>query len=149
MAPVILPPFGRFANPKQLSYQKRCDELCFGNLYLAMSFKIYVHLPEDVANHKRHFKSHRDVHNPAPSSPNDIFFTAWDTWFEPLLNSRMHINKGGGLNIPLDVENYKCPLTTKFAEQQYTSQTNDLIDSIHTRKVANSIRGIKWENSTK
>jgi len=57
--------------------------------------------------------------------------------------------KGGGLNIPLDVENYKCPLTTKFVEQQYTSQTNDLIDSIHTRKVANSIRGIKWENSTK
>jgi hypothetical protein len=82
----ILPPVGRFANPKQLSYQKRCDELCIGNLYLAMSFKIYVHLPEDVANHKRHFKSHRDVHNPDPCSPNDIFFTAWDTWFEPLLN---------------------------------------------------------------
>ena len=82
----LLPPTGRFASRKQLSYQHRCEELCNGNLYLGLSFKIYVHLPDDVDNHKGHFNAHRDLNNPDYNSPNDIFFTAWDTWFEPLLN---------------------------------------------------------------
>ena len=82
----LLPPTGPLASRKQLSYQHRCEELCQGNLYLALSFKVYVHHPANIDNHAGHFSAHRDVHNPHYNSPNDIFFTAWDTWFEPLLN---------------------------------------------------------------
>ncbi len=82
----FLPPTGKNMSPKQRSYQCRCEELWMGNLYLGLSFKIYVHHPADVDNHKGHFNAHRDVNNPDYRSPNDIFFTAWDTWFEPLLN---------------------------------------------------------------
>ncbi len=82
----LLPPTGPHASRKQLSYQRRCEELCQGNLYLALSFKIYVHHPANIDNHAGHFSAHRDIHNPHYTSPNDIFFTAWDTWFEPLLN---------------------------------------------------------------
>ena len=82
----FLPPTGSRLSPKQLSYKSRCEELCKGNLYLGLSFKIYVHHPADVDNHKGHFHAHRDVNNLHYNSPNDIFFSAWDTWFEPLLN---------------------------------------------------------------
>ena len=82
----LLPPTGELASHKQLAYQHRCEELCKGNLYLGLSFKIYVHHPENIDNHLGHFTAHRDVNNPDYNSPNDILFTAWDTWFEPLLN---------------------------------------------------------------
>jgi len=82
----FLPPSEGRACRKQLAYQRRCEELCDGNLYLALSFKIYVHNPNNIDNHEGYFNAHRDVHNPDHRSPNDIFFSAWDTWFEPLLN---------------------------------------------------------------
>ena len=82
----FLPPTGNNLSQKQLSYQRRCEELCMGNLYLGLSFKLYVHHPADIDNHKGHFHAHRDANNPDYNSPNDMLFTAWDTWFEPLLN---------------------------------------------------------------
>ena len=54
----LLPPTGSRASPKQLSYQQRCEELCQGNLYLALSFKIYVHHPANIDNHTGHFSAH-------------------------------------------------------------------------------------------
>jgi len=82
----FLPPTGSSRSPKQLSYQRRCEELCMGNLYLGLSFKLYVHHPSDVDNHQGHFQAHRDANNPDYNSPNDMLFTAWETWFEPMLN---------------------------------------------------------------
>ena len=81
-----LPPRGSLASPKQLAYQKKCEQLSTGNLYLSLSFKVYIHHPPNVVNHDGHFNSHRDKHNPDCDSPNDIMFSAWETWFEPLLN---------------------------------------------------------------
>ena len=52
----------------------------------ALSFKIYVHHPSNIDNHAGHLTAHRDLNNPDYKSPNNIFFTAWGTWFEPLLN---------------------------------------------------------------
>jgi hypothetical protein len=81
-----LPPRGSLASPKQLAYQKKCEQLSTGNLYLSLSFKVYIHHPPNVVNHNGHFNSHRDKHNPDFDSPNDIMFSAWETWFEALLN---------------------------------------------------------------
>ena len=77
--------FGQPTNRKQEFYRERCTDIWEGNVYLSLSFKIYLHHPSDVANHQRHFIAHRDVHNPTCQSPNDIMFSAWDTWYEPLL----------------------------------------------------------------
>ena len=73
-------------SPKQKFYNERCQDLCKANLYLSLSFKVYVHHPKNVQNHDGHFRSHRDRQNPDRDSPNDFMFCAWDTWFEPLLN---------------------------------------------------------------
>ena len=81
-----LPLTNSSASPKQKFYNQRCNELCEDNLYLSLSFKIYVHQPKNVQNHDGHFRSHRDLQNPDRDSPNDFMFCAWDTWFEPLLN---------------------------------------------------------------
>lgn len=72
---------------KQKHYQKKCNEICPGNIYLSLSFKIYVHNGKNIRNHNAHFQSHRDEHNPHFKSPNDIMLTAWDTWFEPKLST--------------------------------------------------------------
>jgi hypothetical protein len=81
-----LPVTNHSASPKQKFYNQRCHDLCEGNLYLSLSFKIYVHQPKNVQNHDGHFRAHRDLQNPDRDSPNDFMFCAWDTWFEPLLN---------------------------------------------------------------
>ena len=67
--PHYLPPTVGKASQKQLSYQNRCEEICDGNLYLALSFKIYVHNPKNIQNHEGYFNAHRDVHNPDHHSP--------------------------------------------------------------------------------
>ena len=74
------------ASPKQKFYNQRCQDLSKENLYLSLSFKVYVHHPKNVQNHDSHFRAHRDRQNPDQDSPNDFMFCAWDTWFEPLLN---------------------------------------------------------------
>jgi hypothetical protein len=81
-----LPASDSSASPKQKFYNQRCQDLCEENLYLSLSFKIYLHQPKNVQNHDGHFRSHRDLQNPDRDSPNDFMFCAWDTWFEPLLN---------------------------------------------------------------
>ena len=81
-----LPATDSSASPKQKFYNERCQDLCEDNLYLSLSFKIYLHQPKNVQNHDGHFRAHRDLQNPDRDSPNDFMFCAWDTWFEPLLN---------------------------------------------------------------
>jgi hypothetical protein len=75
------------SSQKQKHYKKKCNEICPNNIYLSLSFKIYVHNAKNIRNHNAHFQSHRDEHNPHFKSPNDIMFTAWDTWFEPKLST--------------------------------------------------------------
>ncbi|MFM7544412.1 MAG: hypothetical protein ACKO5I_07270, partial [Ignavibacteria bacterium] len=70
---------------KQRHYQNKADDIIPDNLYLSLSFKIYIHHPDSVVDHNQPFSIHRDENNPHHESPNDIMFTAWDTWFEPLL----------------------------------------------------------------
>ncbi len=82
----FLPPSPNKASSMQRFYNDRCASLSPGNMYLSLSFKVYLHRPDNEYNHKGHFNSHRDKMNPHYESSNDIFFTAWDTWFEPLLN---------------------------------------------------------------
>jgi len=81
-----LPPRDDGASGKQLSYQSACEKLAPANLYLSLSFKLYIHHPQNIANQDTHFNAHRDRNNPDCHSPNDIMFSAWETWFEPLLN---------------------------------------------------------------
>jgi hypothetical protein len=80
-----LPPSGSNISEKQKFYNQRCEDICVGNLYLSLSFKIYLHHPDYAVKETENFCAHRDLQNPDYKSPNDIFFSAWDTWFEPLL----------------------------------------------------------------
>jgi len=73
-------------SPKQQHYAKKCQEINQDkNVYLSLSFKIYLHHADNMTNHNGHFKAHRDENNPEHESINDIMFTGWDTWFEPTL----------------------------------------------------------------
>jgi len=71
--------------PKQKFYQDKCSEICDGNIYLSLSFKVYIHHPDNIENHNEHFSPHRDSNNPHYQSTNDIMLTIWDTWYEERL----------------------------------------------------------------
>lgn len=75
--------------PKEVDYVKKCREIHAENMYLSLSFKVYLHKPPNIKNYHHCFHVHRDEQNPHFDSPYDIAFTAWESWFEPRLQSHL------------------------------------------------------------